>query len=413
LNIKKNYLYVESYVYPFKEGEKVLLYNSLNGNILEFDVKRNVENIISELVKPENNGVIEVENGDIKVLESFIKKLRESYSGDLIYSETKPVIMTPILNLQSDIVRMKSDIYRSVGEKIMKYLKTITFYINSDCRKDCNICMSLHKQFMFCKKGKRDKLEVREIMKVLREAEGSGLMEIKIIGGNVLLYDELEKLTNEISELKYSKQFYINYGNIIDYPDKIIIFKNKEVLVKVLVEPWYRGKDLKEALKLLNSLRIDYGVEFVIKNLSNYERVEVIIGDLKIEDKSELRPYYTGENIDFFRENVFIEKEDIREEMLDFKEINGRRVLNFNDFGRLIVFEDGSVYANVNNKKIGNIKIDSLYELIYREMDKGESWLKTRDKVEPCKTCLYKYLCPPISNYEYVIGKFNLCKIRS
>jgi len=332
--------------------------------------------------------------------------------GDLIRGEKKPVIMTPILNVQWGITRLKADFYRSPGEKAMNYLKTITFYINSDCKKNCDICGRGFKQFMFCKKGRGEKLGVKDVMKVIQEAEGSGLLGINIIGGNILLYGELEKLMEEISKLKYSKQFYMNYGNIIDYSNRVKVFEDKEVLVKILVEPDFRGEDLKEALKLLDNLWIDYGVEFAIRDERDYERVEMIIGDLKIKDKTELKPYYTGENIEFFKENVFTEKEDIKEERLDFKEINGRRALNFNDFGRLTVFENGSVYANLNNKKLGNIKRDSLYEIIYREMDSGESWLKTRDKVEPCKNCLYKYLCPPISNYEYVIGKFNLCRIR-
>jgi len=412
LNTDKKYLYVESYVFPFKEDRKLLLYNTLNGDILEFEIRNDIDKIINELLKPENNGVIEVKDEEIKILEEFIEKLRESYTGDLIYGKKKPFIMTPILNLQSDVERMKADPSRSIGEKAMKYLKTITFYINSECKRDCDICGSGFKQFMFCKKGRGDKLGVEDIMKVIGEAEGSGLLGINIIGGNILLYDELEELTEKISKLKYLKQFYINYGNIIDYPERIKVFEDREVLVKVLVEPDFRGEDLKRALKLLYNLWIDYGVEFAIRDERDYDVVESIINDLKIEDKSELKPYYTGENIDFFRENVFTEKEDIKEERLDFKEINGRRALNFNDFGRLTILEDGSVYANLNNKRLGNIKDDSLYEIIYREMDSGASWLKTRDKVEPCKSCLYKYLCPSISNYEYAIGKFNLCRIR-
>ena len=33
------------------------------------------------------------------------------------------------------------------------------------------------------------------------------------------------------------------------------------------------------------------------------------------------------------------------------------------------------------------------------------------DKVYPCKSCLYNFLCPPISNYENVLRKTNLCNI--
>ena len=45
-------------------------------------------------------------------------------------------------------------------------------------------------------------------------------------------------------------------------------------------------------------------------------------------------------------------------------------------------------------------------------MDKGKSWWKLRTNIKPCNNCLYNLLCPPISNYEYVIGKYNLCNIK-
>ncbi len=32
-----------------------------------------------------------------------------------------------------------------------------------------------------------------------------------------------------------------------------------------------------------------------------------------------------------------------------------------------------------------------------------------RQDVEPCKDCVFNSLCPPISNYEHVMGKHDLC----
>ena len=72
---------------------------------------------------------------------------------------------------------------------------------------------------------------------------------------------------------------------------------------------------------------------------------------------------------------------------------------------------DGNIYSNLNEKAIGNIKNMDLSKAIYKEISVGKGWWKTRANVVPCKNCLYKFICPPISNYEYAIGRYNLCKI--
>ncbi|MCL2413707.1 MAG: hypothetical protein FWC94_00425 [Bacteroidales bacterium] len=54
------------------------------------------------------------------------------------------------------------------------------------------------------------------------------------------------------------------------------------------------------------------------------------------------------------------------------------------------------------------IKENSFLVLLYKELDENTAWRKTRTE-KPCSECLYQYLCPPPSNYEFAIGKFNLC----
>lgn len=55
---------------------------------------------------------------------------------------------------------------------------------------------------------------------------------------------------------------------------------------------------------------------------------------------------------------------------------------------------------------------EKISELVFKEMKNGKAWFLTRDKVSPCKDCLFRYLCPSPSNYELVIGKPNLCHVK-
>jgi len=93
------------------------------------------------------------------------------------------------------------------------------------------------------------------------------------------------------------------------------------------------------------------------------------------------------------------------------RELFAKKELNTNFFGKLTIFPDGNIYSNPNERPLGTIK-DSLYEMLYKELTEGYAWMLTRDQKEPCTKCRFKFLCPPISNYEFAIGKFNLCHLR-
>ncbi len=123
-----------------------------------------------------------------------------------------------------------------------------------------------------------------------------------------------------------------------------------------------------------------------------------------------IEPIYTGANMDFFSEHVFLEKEDIFSSVISMREIFRNQKLNANNFGALTILSDGSAKANMNARTIGNIHQDSILDLIYREMTSNSAWRVIRNK-GVCSNCLYRFLCPPPSSYETAIGKPNLCHI--
>jgi len=52
--------------------------------------------------------------------------------------------------------------------------------------------------------------------------------------------------------------------------------------------------------------------------------------------------------------------------------------------------------------------MNTLKEIVLYELSQTNSWKLTRDKIDPCKNCLFQQLCPPISNYELFFEKYNL-----
>jgi pseudo-rSAM protein len=120
---------------------------------------------------------------------------------------------------------------------------------------------------------------------------------------------------------------------------------------------------------------------------------------------------YEKFELDVFNKNIFNTLEDIFEAKPSQKDIFIRQAINQLNFGKLFILPDGSVYSNLNAPKLGTLQKHSLYDLIQKELYKQKNWFKLRKNDKPCKGCVYNLLCPPISTYEYVIGKYNLCNV--
>jgi hypothetical protein len=72
----------------------------------------------------------------------------------------------------------------------------------------------------------------------------------------------------------------------------------------------------------------------------------------------------------------------------------------------------GNIYPNINIQSVGNIDNLNLKQIIYEQItDKKSIWIKNKYSLAPCDKCIYNLLCPPISNYELVLGQNNLCNL--
>ena len=129
--------------------------------------------------------------------------------------------------------------------------------------------------------------------------------------------------------------------------------------------------------------------------------------------KINIRPFFNGSNMAFFKENVFMDLNDLLSSPISKKSIFRHQVLNENFFGKMIIMPNGETYSNINHNSLGNAFDDilSINKLVYKEMRHGKAWFKVRDEI-PCKNCCNKSLCPSPSNYEIVTNRVNLCNIK-
>ena len=414
---KKYWFYIDTYVHIFLKNDSLLLYNSYTGKILEYKGNEYIIKLAKRLMAPQNLQVILLTESDLdqSSICGFVSDIRKNFMGDLIdvsYSSGKPILMTPFVKNQMDVKFLKEDKDRSVGEDIISYLTEISLYINDNCNQSCSICRKAYKQFLCCtaKKNGNSELKMNHITSLISEIKHSNLSRVNILGGDFFSYNELNGLISIIKALNCEKNYYSYYHNILLHRNKLKHIADIDSLLTVIVNfPLIEGK-LQEALIAIKCSEVKTRLMFIINDTNDFKASEFIAMKYEIKNTSYI-PYFNGNNMPFFEENLFITKEELESEQVPSKEIHARGFVNPLNFGRLLVFPGGQVYANVNDSVLGNIVKDSIYNLLSKELVDGISWRKFRRNVKPCKSCLFSNLCPPITNYNLVTKRYNFCRI--
>lgn len=149
---------------------------------------------------------------------------------------------------------------------------------------------------------------------------------------------------------------------------------------------------------------------FFVQNASEYEQACAITTENQVDNGS-FFPVYNGGNLDFFKENVFYNRNDFEVEPVSFKDIHIRGEVNDSFFGWLSILPGGEVYGNLNLQRLGVLGKDLISAMVQEEIGNRVSWRKVRKYVEPCRKCMYAQICPPVSNYNLLAKRYNFCHI--
>jgi pseudo-rSAM protein len=397
-----------SHSYYAQNKQNAIVYNTLNGEYIQISNKAIVD-LLEKMHLRKNLGVIEIGGKELNNLEinNFIK---ESVSKEICKIEkvnpnsAKPIQLMPILNLQKEIEKLKMERDRSLGENILQYLSDVTIYLNDGCNLNCENCGQYDKQFFHCWKSHHAaSLSIDLFIRFIEQLQYAPIRRLAITGGNIFLYPYFNELISYLKGKNIFPVLGIHYKNlkankiniIYDFPTEIFVtfpLNNKESFI--------------EQFKLFPA---NLKIIFEITSEIDYTLSEALIDELQIQNY-EFRPFYTGNNEDFFSSNVYLTAEDILSVQSIQRIIFARQKMNTNFFGALYLYPDGTIKTNPSKENIGNFKVDNLLNIIEKELIDNTSWRTIRNK-KPCNTCIYQFLCPSLSNYEIAIGKPNLCHV--
>ena len=404
-----HWFYLESYTFLFYSKNQYVIYNTLNSTYIDCSLYGKTINTVLSILHNTNKtycvGIYEYQLRDSKFTE-FIKKIRNTFSGDIIKNirGIPPFISKPILRILHHPNNPKTKEYNLLGENALFHLHEVTFYLENQgfdlnpMYKDC------YKQFLYPTYTEKQKLSHAKYLEIIEQLSICQIDKINIIPATI----EKKELFSYL--LSLSRQYSIKTQIILPYKKY-----NKEDLKQLLINPQFSimimvhlpvdYEELNSYINLFNEYNITWSliasnkndVIFLSKNnLGKFTNVDYI-------------PWYTGDNMDFFKEYIYNDFKDIIEQKNTKQHIFRKQILNDNLFGKLTIFPTGEVYSNVNFPTIGNIQDQKLSEIVYSEIENYfKPWFFTRDYVS-CKNCVNKYLCPSISNYEIVANEYNMC----
>lgn len=407
---------IEHYVHISLKKNSLLLYNTLTGETLEVANQPAVVRLVKRMSGGNNMMVTKLTARDLsdQAVARFVNDTRGYFMSEIfeaVPGSRKPVQLQPEVKIHRDVKHLTSFAERSVGEDMMKYLDEISFYINNRCSLDCSHCRDAHKQFPCCTAGKREKnLDADNIIKLLEAAKTCLLSKVNIMGGNIFSYSQLPKLVDYLKSTQLDADFFIHYKNLPANDKPLELVTSEHFSINLLVPAPIDENSLKQAIHTLRQKNIDFTVSFIVESEDHFGEADAVAQKLEIQHPR-FHPFYNGDNKEFFETNVYADKEEITGSGVTMKEIRARSALNPLRFGKITVLSSGKIYASLNRPALGTLGTDSLHDVIYCEMEKGKTWRRTRKNVSPCKSCTFQYLCPPLSAYEEVLKRNNLCHL--
>lgn len=402
--MNKSYLYIEPYVYCTLKNKQILFYNTLSGDkIIEQINDENLLQLMNMLISKNKFRIVEFEEKNISSkAHEFIDKCKNLFMLDIHYGE-KPFIIPSELKVMYDKNYLKSD-ENNFMNKISPQVHEISIVLGKStyCNNDILNKNGIN-QFLFPSDfGKKNNIDAIGIIDSLSKINFN-LKSVNIIG-DYFRFKDYKILSEYFHNIHISHHSYY-----LDFEESFFDNKNyKENEFIFLIDFPCDELSLNKMISFLEKKHVNFNFSFIASSNEDITRLE----QLNIDNnyKQSIIPFYNKDNINFFKENVFINETDIFEqEIISNKEIFSNMFFNRLLFGKLYFLPDNKIYPNPNFPALGNFK-DDWGHLFKKKLLKSDCWFKTRKSTQ-CSNCIYQYLCPPISNYNLILDKENLCTV--
>lgn len=370
-----------------------LIYDSVSGKEMEFKNIGQVQTIVSELLNADNLYSTMIPANCNDDCREWLSQIVDLGFGSIYHSpdEIKQVSLMPILKIQET-----SKHYRWYHEQgrdghIIDNIHSISIDFGSDYGNDL-----FAKQILF-PSNKKCCVDFERLNFFLKQViRSSFFSNIHFVGDINPL--ELCRLKDTIKDVSISfRMVYADYTKHAKYLDANFPTASVQIIIP----------RIDEYIDLNECYNLDVSFLFLIEDQNSYNAY-ISWQQTHSNIKHSIILIYNGNNSDFIRQELCILREELFERITTKRQVFISQTLNAVDFGKFHIDALGNVYTCPADAPIGSLK-DSPYKLTYWELTEGNSWLYIRDSFDPCKNCVYRYLCPSPSHIERLLDYKGLC----
>lgn len=294
-----------------------------------------------------------------------------------------------------------------IPSNVTKKLNTVWYEVTQSCNMKCLHCYEGGEH----KPGK-DLLTLHDWKNITHQLKEIGIGRVIVIGGEPTLYKHIEELLvflhrEEIKTTLFTNTYPINnelmntilktrpeikvslYGINANVHDAITGIQGSfDKLINTITFLGKNGIEVNIAITVMreNEHQIDSFPEFVAQLPIQRYKIDVI------------RKVFDGKQNLHFPDSESVKRKSYRHSPNFYatKEIFDRNI-SFNScwFGKLVITENGKVLPCVfaRNHEIGNIRTDTIKELLYKSTELDNYWRLAVCKLNKCKLCEYRYAC--------------------
>lgn len=390
----KQILTINPDTFLWTDGRNGLLYDSGSFTPYRFRLTPQISGLCSRLMNPDSLYSVDIDMDSIDgSLRNFIGQVAEKGMGTLHDDSGQRHLISfpPLLNIQRSWERIKTRGYEAYNE-ILPYLTSLTFYTGGICPDT-----DWYRQVMYpvCSE---EILTAGEILRFLADTGSPYITDIRIVLSSVRYYPDLHFLLDGLRTYGAAVTLYIRDEDTGDKEVERVLLNSGISTAVFHTIPFVDNFGFMPTVKHI----------FLVTSNDEYLEAEKWCKNNCVES-SDIIPVFNGRNKNFFYDNVLLSEQDILNGPLEKRLVFAHMSVNTGNFGRFFIMPNGKVYANMTcDTSIGDINYP-IYDLITFELEYNTAWRRTRDVLNQCKNCLYRYLCPSPSVYEEVMKLDCIC----
>ena len=385
--------------------ENIFLYHTESGARLEV-TERHLKDLLQAVYEPKNLGVVEFpqELWKQEGTHALIEQMLSLHMAGLIpidREQGKPINFLPILNLQKDVDKAVSIGELSlVVDDLLSYLSRLTL-----CLGGGRLCPSYLSRVW--REQEAHWMSPSLLYSLLEQARHSRLKQVGLYADSMFRHPQIKEILGLLENYEYDYQLWMSAKHYLQHQEQIkMCLRSMKCICHLSLLA--SATELEDLARMSEEDVPLSSWHFLIEDEAQYAHVEQFTERWFFNDTATTE-IYTGDNLPFFEEYIYLSEDDIFSEPIEMRRIFCNQKLNSNDFGALTVLPTGECRVSMNTPALGNLPQSSLLEILYKELTTNTAWRKTRNSGK-CQKCFFQYLCPPPSSYEQVIGREDLCR---